>query len=78
MHMSKLPDDVQAQLRQMITERLPAKKIAFMLRLSRETVEAAIREETEAHRVKDATRLRGTDVPNVGRATRKAAHCWAA
>ena len=54
--MTELPEHIQDQLRQMIAERLPAKKIAFMLRLSRETVEAAIREEAENARVQEAAR----------------------
>ena len=40
--MTKLPEHIMAQLRHLIAEGLPADKIAFMMRLSREVVDAEI------------------------------------
>lgn len=54
--MNKLPDHIQAQLRRLIAEGLPVEQIAFMMRLSRETVEAEIRQGTDTVQSKEATR----------------------
>ena len=40
--MNKLPEHVEAQLHRLIEEGLSAKQIAFMMRLSRQTVETEI------------------------------------
>ena len=40
--MKKLPEHVETQLHRLIEEGLPVDKIAFMMRLSRDTVESAI------------------------------------
>ena len=54
--MNKLPDHIQAQLRRLIAEGLPAEQIAFMMRLSREIVDAEIRQGTDTVRAKEVTR----------------------
>lgn len=40
--MNKLPDHVETQLHRLIQEGLPVDQIAFMMRLSRETVESEV------------------------------------
>ncbi len=40
--MNKLPEHVEAQLHRLIEEGLPVDQIAFMMRLSRKTVESEI------------------------------------
>jgi len=42
--MNKLPEHIEEQLNQLIDEGMPVDKIAFMMRLSREVVESAIKE----------------------------------
>ena len=40
--MTQLPDDIAAELQRLIGEGLPAEQIAYMMRLDRTIVEAAI------------------------------------
>ena len=42
--MKKLPEHIEAQLNRLIDEGMPAEKIAFVMRLSKKVVEAAIAE----------------------------------
>jgi hypothetical protein len=42
--MSTLPEHIEAELNRLIDEGMPASKIAFMMQLSRDRVDFAIRE----------------------------------